>query len=544
MNVRLRTIVYHSLFVLLFILYAGTTFAWSAGFDRAPLNPDFVNYRDETAKTVDARGASAALNGYAPSPVDLSHLKNADYSGYFKGRGARGAYPSRYDLREINAVTPVRNQEPYNNCWAFAAIGSLESVYLKKTGTALDLSEMHLSYYAFMDTVGFTAATADVLQHGGFDNMSVATMARRIGPVLESDAPYSVRPSGSSSSYPNRLHLQHAYHMNLQIYANQEQPGADIRKELIMSHGAISVGMYASNYAAYNPSTAAWCNLTKETPDHSVLVVGWDDDYSRENFNPNYRPGSNGAWLVKNSWGADWGRDGYFWISYSDAALLDGVVYIPEETGNYRNIYSYDELGWCNSAGFGSDTAYMANIFTARSSETLRAVSFYTTSANANYEISVYTGVTNANDPRSGTLALTQSGSQAIAGYHTIPLDQQVGLASGGRFSVVVRMTTPGYRYPLALEDVVGGYSERVVVHRGESFGSNDGVNWFDTYDDKSNVCLKAFTDGGTGDPNPLPTPDTPGGSESGGGGGCAATGAGPALAVLAIVVFARRRGA
>lgn len=542
MNVRPRIIIHRALFVLLFILYAGTTSVGAAGFDRAPLNPDFVKYRDEPAKAANARGASARPGGYAPSPVDLSHLRNADYSEYFKGRGARGAFPSRYDLREEYAVTPVKNQEPYNNCWAFSAIGSLESAYLKKEGISLDLSEMYLSYYAFMDTVGFTYETADVLQQGGFDNMSVAMMARRAGPVLESDAPYGRRPAGAASSYPNRLHLQHAYHLNLQIYDNQEQPGADIRKELLMNHGAVSVGMYASNYAAYNPSAAAWCNLTKERPDHAVLIVGWDDDYRRDNFNPDYRPAGNGAWLVKNSWGADWGREGYFWVSYGDASLLDGVAYIPAETDDYRNIYSYDELGWCNSAGFGGDTAFMANIFTARSAETLGAVSLYTTSANARYEIAVYTGVTNAADPTSGTLALTQSGGQAIAGYHTIPLDRPIELASGGRFAVTVKMTTPGYKYPLALEDVVNGYSDRAVVHRGESFASADGVNWFDAYDDYSNVCLKAFTDGGTGDPNPSPAPGPgPSTASGGGGGGCSAAGAG---LLLAIPAFTRLRRA
>ncbi len=438
----------------------------------------------------------------------------------------RGVFPERYDLRDVNGsryVTSVKNQDPYNNCWAFSAIGSLESAYMKKTGAELDLSEMHLSYYAFKDPVGFTSSTANVLENGGFDNMSVATMARWTGPVLETSAPYNRIPVGPSSNYANSLHLQDAYFLSLQFLSGSLQPTNDIRKELIMSLGAISIAYYASGMdTAYNETTSSWCNLDvpAKPADHAVLAVGWDDTYPKENFNANSRPSRNGAWLIKNSWGTNWGQGGYFWLSYEDTSLGDGTVYIPEETTNYDNVYDYDALGWCNSLGDSTGTVYtgwMANVFKTNGAEVLKAVSFYTTDVNATYEISVYSALKNASNPTSGTMVSSQTGSQPIAGYHTVKLTTPVPLAKGTTFAVVVKMTTPSYGFPLAVEFPVQGYSDSMTSKRGESFMSLDGTTWADGMDvarHPANACIKAFTgNSSTPIPDPDPTPD-PGGSE------------------------------
>lgn len=487
----------------------------------APLSPAFLAYREglKQKDTLLPRGVNPGEKpkGYLPSPVDLSHLKNADYSAYFAINTRRGVFPERYDLREVGAVTPVKNQNPYNNCWAFSAIGSIESAYMKKTGTELDLSEMHLSYYAYMDPVRFTSRSSVVLDNGGFDNISVATMARWTGPVLETSAPYNDIPTGPSSKYTNRLHLQDAYFLSLQMFADQPQPTNDIRKELIMSQGAISVAYYASGMdAAYNETTSSWYNrgVPSTSSDHAVLAVGWDDTYPKENFNANLRPLNNGAWLIKNSWGTGWGQKGYFWLSYEDSSLGDGTVYIPEETTNYDNIYDYDDLGWCNSfgeKGGNVSTAWMANVFKAGNSEVLKAISLYTTNTNATYEISVYTALKNASNPASGTLVSSQTGSQPLAGYHTVKLNTPVSLAKGTTFAVIVKMTTPSYGYPMAVEYPIQGYSDNAVVNRGESFFSFDGAAWLDGAEYQANACIKAFTSNSstpTPDPDPDPTPD------------------------------------
>ena len=64
-----------------------------------------------------------------------------------------------------------------------------------------------------------------------------------------------------------------------------------------------------SNFTAY------YCDDTSKTTNHSVLIVGWDDNYSASNFNSKCRPSSDGAWLIRNSWGDCNSMGGYFWIS-------------------------------------------------------------------------------------------------------------------------------------------------------------------------------------------------------------------------------------
>ena len=55
---------------------------------------------------------------------------------------------------------------------------------------------------------------------------------------------------------------------------------------------------------------------------HGVTIVGWDDQYPRRYFQGAWgRPPGRGAFLVRNSWGDDWGEDGYFWVSYYAAPL-------------------------------------------------------------------------------------------------------------------------------------------------------------------------------------------------------------------------------
>jgi hypothetical protein len=147
-----------------------------------------------------------------------------------------------------------------------------------------------------------------------------------------------------------------------------------------------------------------------------------------------------------------------------------------------------------NYLGYGSTTAWFANIFTAIATEFLTAVSFYTVSPNSSYEIYIYTNVTS--DPISGLLSGSEIGIIPIAGYHTIPLTTPVSLTSGQMFSVVVRLTTPGYNYPIPIEMPTANYSSQATAQAGESYTSNDGTSWIDitAYYQNTNVSLKAFT--------------------------------------------------
>jgi hypothetical protein len=119
-------------------------------------------------------------------------------------------------------------------------------------------------------------------------------------------------------------------------------------------------------------------------------------------------------------------------------------------------------------------------------------------SPNSPYEIYIYTGVTS--DPVSGFLVGTKVGTIAFPGYHTISLVSPIPLTAGQKFSVVVKLTTPGYNYPIPAEQPWKNYSSHATANPGESFISNNGNSgsWEDltsySWCQECNVCLKAFT--------------------------------------------------
>ena len=279
-------------------------------------------------------------------------------------------------------------------------------------------------------------------------------------------------------------------------------------KQAVMGHGAVYTVMYfgGPDPAYYNDATDAYYCWGEEPFDHAVTVVGWDDGYDRGNFLDGNEPPGDGAFLVRNSWGASFGRSGYFWVSYFDSCIgsrlgppgttkenndVNAVFVRAEPAGTCRDVYQHDPLGWSDSLGFGSDTAWCAASYLARSDDPLVAVSFYTAALDSSYQ--VYAGL-------GGTapLSFRQAGSESLPGYHTVRLVAPVPLVEGEEFTVAVRLVTPGYAFPVPLEANIDGYSSAANAAPGESYVSPDGVTWTDvtTMPDQrsTSVCLKAFT--------------------------------------------------
>ena len=509
--------------LLLLLLFVGGAFAFGRS---APLSPEFLRYREELTRKGERRpglkGAGPEKDrplGYVPSPVDLSHLAGADYSRFMKKNrfADKGSLPVAYDLRNEGRVTPVKDQNPYGACWSFAAIAAAESSYLTQFGgdpndPNLNLSELHLAWFAYEEeNKGFKKLPRDILNQGGTNTKATATLARWTGLVAENDLPYEepFSPDKTASEYPNSLHLRDAFYLYgwSQPDSVPERLGNDAWKRLIMENGGLSIA-YSHYKKFYSPGEKSFYNPKGEVGDgHQVLVVGWNDNYSKNNFNSSDLippPKNDGAWLAKNSWGTDWGEQGYFWISYEEWSLKEGAVFrVASADKMYDHNYGYDDLGWCETRGVDGvekNKGWMGNVFTAGSDETLKAVSFYTTAANASFELRVYKGEGAA--PLFSNLVSGQDGVFPFAGYHTVDLDVPVSLSKGEKFSVVLKMTTPGYDYPLAIEKNIAWYSENAVCNPGESYFSSDGDTWLDgAYEvgeynlpDPVNACIKAFT--------------------------------------------------
>ena len=491
----------------------------SAGLMPAPVNPDFNKYIEKPAEVQKQVSGDKELSrtpgkirhgGTIPEVFDTSHIRVNRNAPYNKANVA--ALPAQFDLRTNGKVTPVKNQYQYGTCWSFAAFASVESGMIMNNEGTKDLAERHMAYFAYVDESAskpaFTASALPpewdpVYDQGGNVTMSTALLGRWTGPVDEANCKYEETDPPSAST-PRVGQLLHMYRLsNRDINGNTDNTEV---KTAVMNGGAVYISLYWDD-SHYNEETASYFSSGEITgTGHAVAIVGWDDNFLADNFNEGERPLNNGAWLVKNSWGPEWGKNGYFWLSYYEANISEIAQFRVKPTaanGSYHHQYSYDPLGMVNAGGTGDTTLYLAAVFQTEGNvrdnipELIKAVGFYATAPDLTYQIKVHTGVT-AGVPSSGNLSATVNGSFVYAGYHTIELPQPVRINKGDKFSVIVRVTgTPDYTYMAPLEMYVSGFSEAASANQGETFFSTDGISWTDTwaYDRTTSLCIKAFSD-------------------------------------------------
>ena len=216
---------------------------------------------------------------------------------------------------------------------------------------------------------------------------------------------------------------------------------------MLMNDHAVSIMLYMSeNYV--NADTAAYCYPVNRSSgkmiNHIVTVVGWDDNYSKNNFLSSSNVTQDGAWIIKNSWGNQKGDDGYYYLSYQDPNISNLVtaeaVTIADQ--KYKNNYFYDGSSAISSIKVQPGQS-VAAVYEAKAGngkeEALGEVNVVTMNDNASYKIQIYTDVTDPSDPESGTAAYATpyEFEQPIAGVQTITVPEVV-LKQGSRYSVVI----------------------------------------------------------------------------------------------------------
>lgn len=392
--------------------------------------------------------------------------------------------PDSYDYRREGRVPAVKNQGSLGTCWAFASLMALESALMPEE--SLDFSEDHMSINnSFQSTQN----------EGGEYTMSMAYLLSWQGPVLEEDDPY-----GDFVSPEGLLPVKHL--QEIQIL-----PGKDYEriKEAVYFYGGVQSSLYTSlkNYQSrsvyYNEDNYSYCYIGTEKPNHDVVIVGWDDHYPRENFN--IEPEDDGAFICVNSWGEEFGEDGFFYVSYYDTNIgSHNILYTSiEDTDNYKNIYQTDLCGWVGQLGYGEKDAWFANVYQAKDFETLNAVGFYAIGPDTEYEVYVVQNVDESRD-FSGRIQVA-AGSFDNGGYYTVKLDQGISLKPEEDFAVMVKITTPDVVHPVAIEYSADGEKAFVDIEDGEGYISFDGAEWEHVEaEHKCNVCLKAYTANGTKD--------------------------------------------
>ncbi len=320
-------------------------------------------------------------------------------------------------------------------------------------------------------------------------------------------------------------------------YTYNENGTAAIKEQLLAGN-AVQVCFHADSSRPGQTkestyiNTDTWAHYTYEPvgTNHAVTVVGWDDDYSKENFKEGHQPEGNGAWIVKNSWGSatedfpnncgGWGVDGegYFYLSYYDQSISGVETFefdVSEQTSDYYYIDSYSYMPASTIQAVSvDDCVQMANVFTAEDDQVLKTLSTETGSTYVSATYDVYLLDDDATGPTDGKRVASCSDMYQYSGFHRTDLSSGVVLKAGQRYSVVVTQRTVAGKYQYVMpsgvsktlaemfKDFGASSYATAVVNEGESALFKDGkwMDWTDCIDEVREGIRKNCEEQGTTD--------------------------------------------
>lgn len=387
--------------------------------------------------------------------------------------------PASYDLRERMRTPAVKDQGGFGTCWAFAALSAMESVLMPEETMEFSPDHMSLRNSFFLEQ-------AD----GGNYTMGMAYLTAWQGPVFESEDPYG--DGKSPEGLTSRKHVQEIQIIELKDYEKI--------KEAVFKYGGVQTSIYSSlgngrmDTDYYNSATNSYCYQGTAKPNHDVMIIGWDDNYEKENFNMPLE--GDGAFLCQNSWGSQFGDEGVFYISYYDVNIgSHNLVYTRiEDADNYDTIYQSDLCGWIGQLGYSKENIYGANVYTADSAQSLRAAGFYALGKDSEYVLYIVNHFTGPDSLHERTPVA--QGKLGNAGYYTVDFDRPVSVEAGETFAVVLYISTPGTDKPLAIEFSADEFTSTVDLSDGQSYISPAGAKWENLEEtQESNLCLKVYGD-------------------------------------------------
>ncbi len=408
--------------------------------------------------------------------------------------------PYSYDSRTYNKVTSVKNQKPLSSCWAFAFCSVAESSLIAQgyeTKDSIDLSEAHLVRFRSVYEENsdnpvrqedYTNIT-DTFAYGGNKYYAAASAARWSGFTTEEKFPFSAYSDEMQFSADDAFECDYTL-SQMKILITEEEI-----KESIMQNGSVLASFYSINdlYSCKSGEYTYYQNK-KTSTNHTITIVGWNDNFPASYFYK--KPGSNGAWLVKNSWGDSWGNNGYFWISYCDTSL-SGFAEIIAKPKTLENNYQYTGLCCYNSISTES-TLYASNVFTAKGNESIESCSFYMfNSAPYQIKIYLYTNLINPDKPISGLLREVKTLNLDREGYYQVDFDNEYVVSEGTTYSIVIsylnQPTSGDVISNVPIEKNTDSFS--YTISEGQSFYSTNGLKWYDCCSiDYGNFPIRVFT--------------------------------------------------
>ena len=247
-------------------------------------------------------------------------------------KAACSANRKTWDWRTEGKVTPVKRQK-CGNCWAYASVAALESSYLIRNNKTIDGSEQYV--------VSNNADTAGTCKGGGTDGALEFLITK--GTAMD-----SLLPDSGTDGTPDP-NMATPYDAVTWGYVNPDapwDPGVESIKAGVCEYGPVTTWIDAGGtFGAYTGANE-YGDVYNDDDDkekghvvggHFVTIIGWDE--------------GRGAWLVKNSWGENWGHAagfgterGYGWIKYGTHSVGAGASWVRAKTEGYVLPKLYFEL--------------------------------------------------------------------------------------------------------------------------------------------------------------------------------------------------------
>ncbi|MBN2461894.1 MAG: T9SS type A sorting domain-containing protein, partial [Candidatus Cloacimonetes bacterium] len=347
----------------------------------------------------------------------------------------------------------------------------------------IDLSEQNLrTGHGFWPYMGVSSGV--LVLREGYSNY----FTRGTGPISEDDDPYNHEPNAEYQSGFTPI-----FYADGAAFLPYDQVQI---KDYLVQYGALHVRFYFDSIFYDNVTYIYCCNDEQYEgwTNHAVLIVGWDDSI--------VTPAGDGAWIAKNSWGPNWGDDGYFYISYDDVTFgseIFGFTSVKERAG-YETQYCHDFQGRIFKFGpaGNQETSYGLVKYVVESSYfTIKQIGTWTNGENALLDIEIY-------DEKEGDLLTGLLYSQTdiqlgYEGYYTFEVEE-LTLQEGEDFYISVKYTVPDFEYPLPVEGFRQWGNEIYadpVIEENACWFSNDpadgweamGLNTSHNYD----LCIRAI---------------------------------------------------
>lgn len=531
LRVKSKLLIFILTFAIVMACSMNFTYSEDSGSIQANVKDDemlfeFVEYSDAYKKWL-ALPEEERINTSAPLQYDVKYTPS---KLSLKNMLLGEVLPSKFDWRGKIQIN-VKNQGNTNFCWAYGATSTLETHLAAKNQPFEMYSPRHMDYATSREFTdgenphGFNRIVND----GGHMQIAMAYYTSGFGPVKEEDMPFinSVVKLPLSSIenkevqkqvkeyvyFPSVLKIREGdtikYINSMDGNGNEltEQEVIDIRNRIkshIMENGG--VGMTYNNASmARGDDLHAYVPYTDNETYHDVCIVGWDDNYSKDNFSATPKPLHDGAWIVLNSWGTESGEDGFFYISYDDMYVESRIYGICSASDvEYDNLYQHDlfipNLGLKIT---NSDVdVYTANVFTkeANKKEYVSQVGISNVIQETTADIYVSpTGSLNIDNAQ-----LVKSDVKLPIGYKAV--DFEPIEVENEKFAIIVKYKE---KTDVSVERPDTHFNLYATGNANESFCSLDGKAWADLNKinpnlSNANFTIKAFT---TNDN--VPTPDT-----------------------------------